>query len=362
MQMTGASAALRLLAVYLGAIICGALLDWLKVPLPFLIGALLFSMVLSIAGVRLAPPVITRVLGQLTVAASVGLSFTPAAVAVVAAMIVPMVAVAALTIAAGFLASMVLLRLAHMDAVSAMLCSIPIGPVETANLARSYGVPEAPAVFSQTLRIVLLILIIPPVLFWIDGEVGDPTAALREVEWRLNGALLLFASALAGGVLAWLLRLSNPFFLGPLAGSALAAAFSMPITGFPYPFLAGAQVLLGVSLGATFDRTFLAGARGFIPAALVSTLTLIALCTLLGFGLAALTGEHWTVMVLATAPGSITEMALAAKVLQQGVALVTAFHVVRIMIIMPLAPLIFRVANRVAQHFGLGAPPPPRDG
>ncbi|WP_274425226.1 AbrB family transcriptional regulator [Chelativorans sp. YIM 93263] len=38
-------------------------------------------------------------------------------------------------------------------------------------------------------------------------------------------------------------------------------------------------------------------------------------------------------------PGSVTEMALTAKILEQGVAIVKAFHVVRIFIIIPSAPL-----------------------
>jgi uncharacterized membrane protein AbrB (regulator of aidB expression) len=70
------------------------------------------------------------------------------------------------------------------------------------------------------------------------------------------------------------------------------------------------------------------------------------------------TGESWVVMILATAPGSITEMALTAKVLQQGVAVVTAFHVLRVMIIMPLAPAIFRVATSLARRYRIGAEHP----
>jgi membrane AbrB-like protein len=190
--------------------------------------------------------------------------------------------------------------------------------------------------------------------------VADPSAALRAIPWRVDGALLLVAVAIAGGVIGKWVGLSNPYFIGPLASSALAAAFSLPITGLPYPLLAAAQILLGVFLGATFDRAFLAGARSFIPAALASTLVLMALCGALGLALVPWTGEAWAVMILSTAPGSITEMALTAKVLQQGVAVVTAFHVLRVVIMMPMAPMIFRVAARVARHYGLGGDSPSR--
>lgn len=353
---------LRLLPIYLGAALCGAVLESLRVPLPWMIGALVFSMTLSMSGVRISPPVITRIIGQMSIAASVGLSFTPAAVAIVATMLFPMLLSAIATILAGLLAALVLMRLARVDAVSAMLASVPIGPVETATLAQDHGVPAAPIVFAQTFRIVALIIVIPPLLIWIDGTVSDPSAALREMPWRAEGALLLAAAALAGGFVGRLLGLSNPYFLGPLGGAAAAAAFSLPITALPYPMLAAAQVLLGVFLGATFDRAFLAGARAFIPAAMTATLVLMALCAALGLALVPWTGEAWAVMILATAPGSITEMALTAKVLQQGVAVVTAFHVLRVMIMMPMAPAIFRLAARLARHYGLGERPPRNEG
>lgn len=140
--------------------------------------------------------------------------------------------------------------------------------------------------------------------------------------------------------MARLVRISNPFFVGPMAGAAIAAALTLPITAYPYIVLAGAQVLLGVWLGSAFDRTLLRRAGGFIAAAAVSTLLLIGLCLGVGAAIAWTTGQSLPVMILATAPGSVTEMSLTAKALQQGVAIVTAFHLTRIFIILPSAPLI----------------------
>ena len=93
----------------------------------------------------------------------------------------------------------------------------------------------------------------------------------------------------------------------------------------------------------------LSRARGFIPAAFLTTILLLVLCAALAFAISALTGIAWQTMVLATAPGSVTEMALTAKILDEGVAVVTAYHVVRIFVIIPLAPLIFAVTARIAK-------------
>src|SRR5690606_10363674 len=104
--------------------------------------------------------------------------------------------------------------------------------------------------------------------------------------------------------------------------------------------LAGGQHLDEVGRG---ELAALSRARGFIPAAFLTTILLLVLCAALAFAISALTGIAWQTMVLATAPGSVTEMALTAKILDEGVAVVTAYHVVRIFVIIPLAPLIFAV-------------------
>jgi uncharacterized protein len=359
----------RIFLIYSGAIIAGLVTSELNVPLPWMIGPMVFATAAGLLGFSIRVPAVTRPVGQTIVAATVGLAFTPVAVAALAEWIVPMVAVAILTVVAGFLVAAILMRLTNIDVISACLATIPIGPVETANLAVRHGVAPGPVAFAQTSRIMILILIIPPVIVALDGSVSDPTAILANAEVDLMGALLLILAAAAGGVVLKKLKFANPFFLGPLAGSAAAAALTLPISAFPFVVLAGAQVLLGVWLGAMFDRDLFVRTRSFVPAALISTVLLIIACVLMALGVSAVTGIRWTTMVLSTAPGSVTEMALTAKILQEGVALVTAFHLTRIFIIMPAAPLIFSVTARVAARYGwlpptratVSDPVPPRD-
>ncbi|WP_333827474.1 AbrB family transcriptional regulator [Pararhodobacter sp.] len=328
--------------VYAGAIGCGWIGSLINLPLPWMIGALVFATGLSLSGVVVRVPQITRPVGQIVIAGSVGLAFTAAALESVVQMFIPMVLAALATLIAGFFVAWVLTRLAGVDAVTASLASIPMGPVESANLARHYGVSPGPVIFTQTLRIMALILLIPPVVLYFNGGLGGADNALRSLHWTAPGATLLIALAVAGAYLMKLVRLSNPFFLGPLAASAVASAVGLPVTSVPYWMLAGAQVLLGVWLGAAMDRTLFQRAGGFVAAAVASTLLMIALCVAMALAMAAATGFSWSTMVLAFAPGSVTEMALTAKLLHADIALVTAFHLVRIFIILPTAPLFTR--------------------
>jgi len=339
--------------IYSGALGLGVVANWMGFPLPWMIGAMVFA-----SGVRLADrpveiPVQTRQIGQVLVASSVGLSFTPDALAAMGSLIIPMLAAAILTIAIGFLVGAALMRMSRVDVVTAVLASIPMGPVESAVLAARHGVAPGPVVFSQTLRIISLVILIPPAIVAIDGSIEDPVAVLSRTPWSVSGALLLVAFGLAGAMLARSVKLANPFFVGSLGGAALAASLTLPITAYPYPVLVLAQVFLGVWLGAVFDRELLGRAGTFIPGAVASSLLLIALCVAMGLGLSWLTGTPWAVMVLSTAPGSVTEMALTAKLLQEGLAIVTAFHLVRIFIILPSAASIIGLTAHLAERWGL---------
>lgn len=339
--------------VYIGAVAFGFVGDWINLPLPWMIGAMVFAMSVRLSNLPVRVPAFTRPIGQMLVASSVGLSFTPAAVAAVSVLFVPMIAVGVLTILAGFIAAALLMRMTRVDVITATLASIPMGPVESAHLAERHGVFPGPIVFAQILRILILVVFIPPVLVALSDRIHDPTAVLRAIPWTTTGALLLGTFGVLGALAARAVGLGNPFFVGSIGGAALAAALSLPVSAYPYPVIVAAQVFLGVWLGAVFDRELLRNARGFIPGAVASSLMLVVLCVAMGLGMTWFTGERWTVMILSTAPGSVTEMALTAKILQEGIAVVTAFHLVRIFIILPLAPLIIGLTARMARYWGL---------
>lgn len=339
--------------IFAGAIVFGFIAQWMRFPLPWMLGAMLFSSTIRMLDLPVRIPVQTRQLGQVLVASSVGLSFTPEALQVMGTLLAPMVLAAIATIFLGFAVAAVLMWLTRVEAITAVLASLPMGPVESAVLAEKHKVPAGPIVFAQTLRIIFLVVLIPPVIVLLDGTITDPVAVLRNVEWRLSGAVILFSFGLGGALIARRLGLGNPFFIGALAGAGAGAALSLPITPFPYPVLACAQVFLGIWLGAVFDRDLVRHARGFIPGSILTSLLLVGLCAAMGVTLTYLTGQPWQVMVLATAPGSVTEMALTAKILQEGLALVTAFHLVRIFIILPFAPLIITWSARVAARWGV---------
>lgn len=347
----------RAFALLALAATAGFLAQRLSFPLPWMIGPML--MTAAIALTRGDPPVhwVYRPVGQVIVATAVGLAFTREALGELISHGGYMVAGALLTIAAGYLAALLLVRLANTDGTTAFFASMPGGPVEMASMAERFGVAGGPVALAQTMRIAGIVLFVAPVLLWSHG-------ALRANVLRpdglvsIKGLLALYAIAITAAVVFKRLNLSNAFFLGPVAVTAALTASGLTLTAIPFPLLAAAQVLLGVSLGSRFDRKLLAGAGGYLMAACASTAVLLALCFVIAGVLAAVSGDHLPALVVSTAPGSVTEMALTARALHEPVAMVTAYHLVRIFILIPLASVLYRLFRRIAGTHVRFAPMP----
>lgn len=287
------------------------------------------------------PPRLTRKAGQVVVGAAIGLYLTPAALQRIAESGVAILLSAVLITIVGVLIGLAQARLSRANLATAIFSCVPGGPMEMANLAAHHGGDPAAAALSQTLRIVAIVLLFPPILLLQDGAGILPQADPPDVVgW---GVPVMLSLAVAAGVAASRIGILNPYFLGPMLGTGALTAAGLHLSDFPEAMIAGAQVLLGVSLGSTFRRSLFASGLGFLGAALLTTLALLAACIALAGGLAVLFEERFPVMLLANAPGSVTEMAITAKATGLDVSLVAAFHMVRILFIMALIAPLYRV-------------------
>lgn len=333
----------RLLIFFALASVAGYAASLVGVPLAWMIGPMLLAAGMAISGRTVALPRRTRPVGQLIVATAVGLYFTPAALTELLAHLPYMVAAAVATVAAGCATALVMVRLARTDAATALFSCVPGGPVEMAQLADQARGDATSVAAAQSLRISMIVLTIPPVLKLTAGsEFGAYTAGGYHAS-AVTGTLVLLAAAIAAGLAFRRLRIASPFFLGPLAASALLAAADIHVFEFPWPLIAAGQVLLGVSQGMYFDREFLRSAPRFMAASLLTTVLLLAGCTALAWTIATAMDRPLAAMVLAAAPGSVTEMALTAEALGLGVAGVTAFQMVRLFIVLPVSPVLLRL-------------------
>ncbi|WP_277374345.1 AbrB family transcriptional regulator [Pseudomonas sp. AA-38] len=326
----------RLLALYGLCFAMGRLFAAIGMPLPYMIGPLLLTATLYISGLMKTPiSARTRPYGQMIIASTVGLAFTPAALLVILEMGLEIVALAILTGVCALFVSVLLKRFSRLDYSTALLCTIPTSPVEAAVIAERFGLDKGVVVLSQTIRIASVVVIIPIALYVADGWPGNAGRTLGATgALDLGGIGLLAVSALAGAMLFKWLRLPNPYFFGALLISAAASSSGLHVAPYPSLVLAIAQVVLGTWLGSVFTRELFLEMKLTLTI-ILSMLLFLFMSSMMAVAFAGLTELPWEVMVLSAAPGGVTEMALTAQFLGYSVAIIVSFQIVRICIFMP---------------------------
>lgn len=336
-----------LIGLLLLSAVAGRVFETLGAPLPWMIGPLIAT---AAVFMTLAPsitvPTRIRPMAQIVVAMQVGLAFSPDALQMLAELAPVMVGTALATGVCVVVVAQAVARLTGQSFSQSFLSTVPTSPVEAATMALAAGIPPMPVIFSQTLRLAAVVIVVPFALYAVEGWPDGPRAAVTLSAPDPVGIAVLAVIGIAAAWLFHLLRISNPNFLGPLAVAAAIAASGLAPAPFPPLILALAQIVLGTWLGATFRRDFVTSALGLTAVCLASSLSLLALCSACAVGIAWLAGVDWQTLVLGAAPGGVVEMALTAKFLAQNVVLITTFHLVRIFLFIPNIPWIVRLIVR----------------
>lgn len=327
----------------------GALFSWLRTPLPWMIGPLLTMAACNFAGARLRAPAGSRRLGQLVIGCALVLYFTPVVVSEVASYWPLLITAALFALVLAAACGWFLSRVTDTDRTTAFFASVPGGAAEMAILGERYGGKVDRIALAQSLRILVVVIVIPFALTY-SGVHGSHAYEPSQAVMNWPGLGMLIGLGVAAGLLLSVLRMANPFMFGPLLVAAALTASGEHLSSVPQWATNLGQLLLGCALGSRFEKRFLGSLARFAGAVLGSIGG--ALLVAAGFSgfLAWLTGLPAASLVLATAPGGIAEMCITAKVLQLGVPLVTAAHVTRVVVLISATAPLFRLAKHLAKR------------
>jgi membrane AbrB-like protein len=315
-----------------------------------MIGPMLAMAACNFGGAELRAPVGGRPVGQVIIGTALGLYFTPSVAREVVALWHILVAAAILAIAVGAFCGWMLARLSGIDRPTAFFASIPGGATEMAVLAERFGGRVDHVAFAQSLRILLVVMVIPVTLTYSGVHGSDAYAPATAGLDAQRLAVLLGAAAAAGGLLR-LARVANPFMFGPLLVVALLTMTDVRFSSMPTQLSNAGQLLLGCALGARFERRSLRTLPAFAAAVVASVFAAILLSAAVAVLLSHFTGVAFASLMLAVAPGGIAEMCITANVLQLGVPLVTAAHVTRVVVLVSATGAIFRTALALQDRF-----------
>ncbi|MCU0950203.1 MAG: AbrB family transcriptional regulator [Burkholderiaceae bacterium] len=350
---TVARRTLRLAATAVVALAGALAASALHLPLPWFTGPLLAVAIVNIAGAGLAPLPFARDGGQWIIGAALGLYFTPEVVREIVRLAPWILLTTAAMIALGLLGAWLLQRLTGERGPTAFFAMAIGGASEMAAQAERYehdGARVDRVVAAHSLRLVLVALIVPFVMqAW--GAQGTDAYAQASAAFSWSGLAVL--AAVTGGGAIVLLRLGAPnvFMIGPLLVAAALTANGVTLTALPTPIVNAGQWLIGIALGVRFAPEFFRAAPRYLAAVAAVTLMYLAVAALFGAWLAQPAGLAAATAVLATTPGGIGEMAITAKVLKLGAPIVTAFHGIRmLLVVLTIGPLYRLLRARLARR------------
>ncbi|MBI3446002.1 MAG: AbrB family transcriptional regulator [Magnetospirillum sp.] len=329
----------------------GALFALLDLPLPWMLGALTATTAASLAGFQ--PQVSARLRTAMiaVLGLMLGSAFAPGLLDRILrwgdSMIVLLLAMALTTA----LVMVYLRRSAKMSVVTAFFAGAPGGINEMVLTGTALGGDERAIALSHSLRILLIVFTVPFGYRLIAHAHSVPMAQsmglLADLGW-LNGAVLA-GSAVLGAALARLARLPAWTLTGPMILSAGLHLAGLTASKPPAELVVLAQVVTGAGIGSRFRGLSWRDLAAMARPALGATAIMLVISAGAAAGLALVTDLPFPALLLSFVPGGIAEMCLVALALGQDVAFVSTHHVVRVVMVIMLAPPVFKLLWRNAK-------------
>ncbi|SBW01670.1 putative Ammonia monooxygenase [uncultured Alphaproteobacteria bacterium] len=239
-------------------------------------------------------------------------------------------------------------RVTTFDHPTRFFSACPGGLNEMMLMGSAKGGDEAAIALVHGMRILTVVYILPFAFQYLGGA---DTAAVRAASRTaalpsLPGWAIMAACAGLGVCLGKWLRLPAGVLIGPMLLSAAAHLSGLPNARPPDALVHAAQVMIGSGIGCRFVGI---APRVFGRAVLVSlgsTALMLAIGGAFALVLGPASGAGIAALILAYSPGGITEMSLVALALDIDPLFVSTHHLGRIILVLSLSPLLFRLLPR----------------
>ena len=326
----------------------GLIFAILKLPLPWMLGAMVFVTVAAVSGIPVLLPFMLRQSMVVFIGVLLGSQFTPELINQIGSWLISVIAMLIYGIIAMYLVLNYLRKLGNYDPITAYFSAAPGGLNDMTIIGGEMGGDDRIIALTQASRVLLVVMTIP-FLFRIFGGYEAPQGLLPEGqgfdlpfrEWCIIGICVTL-----GPFLAKKLKLPAAFLLGSLILTAIAHIAGWSNTSPPTGLVAAAQVILGTAIGCRFTGTDYGEIIRAIRISLGSTFILMSTAVGAGFLLSGITGLPWYLITLAYAPGGLAEMSLIAFGIGQDVPFVATHHLCRIGMVILLAPLAFKLIKK----------------
>lgn len=332
-------------------VVAGWVATLLRLPLPWMLGPLITTMVLSLAKMKLHIPNPMKVTSRYLVGTILGATVTLETLSRVAEWPISLAILLTGTVLITLLCSFYLFFVARFDRITALSASLPGALSTIPAVSIELGADPKRVVMPHLIRITLIVMLVPPLYAWWQGaSLVSPSGAAGGYD-LMGTHLWVIALALPGWWLAKLLRFPIPELTGPMMATAACSLLGYQLV-LPDWLFALTFLLLGSAIGIRFYGMQIwhfinTGKHAVVTTVINIIVTLGSTLLILQF-----TDLEFHVVLLAVMPGGIAEMTILAAVLGVDPVFVAFHQIVRSLLLNLGAPFII-------QRFGRDTKPAP---
>lgn len=319
---------------------------WLGLPLPFLMGPLTLCLITALMGVQLGMQKFVNFAFRTVLGVAIGASITPEVLASVPRMGLSL-AIVPLFIALVAVTSYPLFRrVFKLDPVTAYYGAMPGGLQDLLVFGEAAGGNVRALSLIHATRVLLIIGIAPLLIatFWDVDLLARPGEAAMDTP-PLQIALMVFCG-LGGWFLGVKLNLLGASIIGPMILTTALSLSGLITQRPPAEMIWASQFFIAVGVGSKYVGLTLQEFRDYVIAGLVNGLQLAAISAVFIEFIVFLGIAPGLNAFLAFLPGGQSEMVVLAIIAGADLTYVVLHHILRIVMIVTLAPVIFRIFAR----------------
>lgn len=335
------------LALTIG-VLSGLLGYAIGMPLPWMLGPMIGTTIAAMAGLPVRGPGKLRPIVIPVIGVLLGSGITADLFGQLGSFALTLILLPLFLSAAAAVSYIVYRRLGGYDPVTAFYAAMPGGLNEMLLIGAAAGGDEKKIALAHAARILIVIFLV--VLYFgivlgvRSGQGGRGFVPLSALS--VGDYLILGGCAVAGAILGKALRLPAAPVFGPMILSGIVHVAGWVHVAPPSVIIITAQIVIGTVIGARFVGASVREILHDIGIGLVATIGMLAVAILFAESIARIMGMPLSQAFLAYAPGGLTEMSLLTLTLGQDIAYVSVTHIIRITMIIAVAPTVFRWIRR----------------
>ncbi len=318
---------------------------YLHLPLPWLLGSI-FATTFAIRFEKLPiiSPKIFSPPARILIGIAIGSAFTPKILEFIPHYFVSLLLVVPFTVLVIFFGTYYYYKVLKYDLKTSYLGSMPGGVIEMVIIGEELKANTAKITLMQSSRLFFVVVSLPFIIqyiFQIDIRGNQMlTTPLKNIDFF--EFFLLYTLSIFAALFAKKIKLTAAFLMGPMILSIILFSSGVFSVAIPDEFLKFIQVVFGVIIGFTFRNVGFKTIYKTLIATLGHFIILLILCAIFIAIIFYSLDFKALDILLAFGPGGQTEINLIALLVGANLPYITLHHIVRLLIVMNIAPIIAR--------------------